>query len=325
MSKRKSDAEYRKTRAYRFFQWYKGNREYYLGEMEVKRQEPFVEPEATIEERMHDREQLHEKIYDAEQNKELIIFQWTYKIAALLLCVVIIGLLLVTVSHLPPTGSASNPVNNEVATTYIENGLQDTGALNIVTGMILKYRAFDTFGEAHVLYVAACCVMILLLTQEHSHKGSQNECEDLENDRRFEPKNDVILQKVAFFLVPIIFLFGLYIIVNGHLSPGGGFSGGAILGAGLILYVCAYGFQKTHKFFREGIYTFIKVNALCIYALMILYYFVTAGNGLDPKIPLGTPGEILSAGLILPINLMVGLEVACTMYAFYALFRRGGI
>mgnify|MGYP006976618559 CR=1 FL=1 len=41
-------------------------------------------------------------------------------------------------------------------------------------------------------------------------------------------------------------------------------------------------------------------------------------------IPLGTPGDILSSGLILPLNICVGLVVACTMYAFYAMFRKGG-
>ena len=42
-------------------------------------------------------------------------------------------------------------------------------------------------------------------------------------------------------------------------------------------------------------------------------------------IPLGTPGAILSSGFILPLNICVGLIVMCTMYAFYTLFRKGGM
>ena len=48
-------------------------------------------------------------------------------------------------------------------------------------------------------------------------------------------------------------------------------------------------------------------------------------NGLPSGIPLGTPGAILSSGLIMPLNIAVGMVVACTMYVFYALFRKGGL
>ena len=134
----------------------------------------------------------------------------------------------------------------------------------------------------------------------------------------------MILQQVARILVPIVFIFSIYVMLNGHLSPGGGFSGGAMMGAGMILYVCAFGFDKTRRFFSERVYTSVKVTALVLYGVMITYYYIMGANGLENHIPLGTPGAILSAGLILPIDLVVGLQVACTMYAFYALFRRGG-
>ena len=149
--------------------------------------------------------------------------------------------------------------------------------------------------------------------------------QEVKNDRRYEPKNDAILQGTAFVLCPIIFIFGIYVILNGHLSPGGGFSGGAILGAGLILYVSAFGFKKTQRFFNEHIYKIAKITALCMYGIIGSYFYILGANGIENHIPLGTPGHILSGGIILPIDICVGLEVACTMYAFYALFRRGGL
>ena len=234
---------------------------------------------------------------------------------------ILVGLLLYTVSWLPRTGNPANPDNNIVSERYIENGLQETGALNIVSGMILTYRAFDTFGETNVLFVATCCVMILLMVDEAILK----KLDAKGGDRYFEPKNDVILQGTAFVLCPIIFIFGIYIILNGHLSPGGGFSGGAILGAGMILYVSAFGFQKTQRFFNEHIYKVAKITALCMYGIIGSYFYITGANGIENHIPLGQPGHILSGGIILPIDICVGLEVACTMYAFYALFRRGGL
>ena len=87
----------------------------------------------------------------------------------------------------------------------------------------------------------------------------------------------------------------------------------------------AFGFQKTQRFFNEKTYKIVKVSALTLYGILMIYYFYTGANGIDNHIPLGNPGSILSSGMILPINIFVGSEVACTMYAFYALFRRGGL
>ncbi len=261
-----------------------------------------------------------DKVYDDELNKPAHLFHKVYVITAVIFCIALVGVLLITVSYLPPSGNANNPVNNVVSERYIEDGLQETGALNIVAGMILTYRAFDTFGETNVLFIATCCVMILLMVDDAILKKQV-----LLNDRRFEPKNDAILQGTAFILCPIIFIFGIYIILNGHLSPGGGFSGGAIMGSGLILYVSAFGFKKTQRFFDEHIYKIAKITALCMYGLIGTYFYMTGANGIENHIPLGIPGHILSGGIILPIDICVGLEVACTMYAFYALFRRGGL
>ena len=133
-----------------------------------------------------------------------------------------------------------------------------------------------------------------------------------------------ILQKITFLLFPIIVIFGIYVILNGHISPGGGFSGGAIIGAGLILYANAFGFEKLNRFFTEKTYKWISFIALAFYCLAKSYSFFTGANHLESGIPLGTPGDILSSGLIFPLNICVGLVVACTMYAFYTLFRKGG-
>ena len=242
------------------------------------------------------------------------VFRRIYYVLAMIMCLLIIGMLIMNVAYMPRFGDANSPTNNEVAERYLEKGSEETGVVNTVTGMILQYRAFDTFGETNVLFVAACSVLILLL---HRTSPKEKEKKDL------EPEPDVILQNVARIVVPMIFLFGLYILLNGHLSPGGGFSGGAVIGAGLILYNAAFGFRMTRRFFDEKVYDIIKVGSLCLYAMIIAYYLFTGANGIASVVPLGRLGNIISSGLILPINLLVGLEVACTMYAFYALVRRG--
>lgn len=320
MSKLKSDQEYSKTKAFLFFKWLHGEKDPYMDQMEMKPQPENEIEDLPMEKRMREKQMVIDRVYDMGQNKNMKLFNKFYAIISIAFCLTFIAVLIMTVSYLPKTGAEIKPNNNEVSARYIEKGLQETGAVNIVTGMILNYRAFDTFGETCVLFIATSCVMILLMVDEEKIKA-QVELDD----RRFEPKNDVILQKVAFIIVPIIFMFGIYVILNGHLSPGGGFSGGAMIGAGMILYLSAYGFQKTQRFFNEKIYLRVKVTALCLYGVIMIYYFYTGANGIPNHIPLGTPGNILSSGMILPINIFVGSEVACTMYAFYALFRRGGL
>ncbi|MBE5801995.1 MAG: hypothetical protein E7319_06875 [Clostridiales bacterium] len=249
-----------------------------------------------------------------------------YRVLSLLFCVAIITFLMTTVLALPPLGAENNPTNNEVSQRYIEKGVAETGSVNMVTGMILDYRAFDTFGESTVLFVAACSVLLLLKLGEHTPDAPSLSMLEAEyDDRHHEPKNDAILQMAARILVPVILLYGIYIVLGGHLGPGGGFSGGAVMGAGLILYLNAFGFEKTGRFFTYKTFRWVTFLSLMTYAGLKSYSFFMGANHLNSGISLGTPGAILSSGLILPLNICVGLIVACTMYAFYTLFRKGGM
>ena len=85
-----------------------------------------------------------------------------YNVLAFLLCAVFAALMLMTVANLPRYGSADAPTVNEVAQRYVEQGTEETGAVNTVAGMILDYRAFDTLGESFVLFTAVCAVTILM-------------------------------------------------------------------------------------------------------------------------------------------------------------------
>ncbi len=257
------------------------------------------------------------ELYQAFRHRKFVErINSAYRVISVTVAVIIIGILLLTVAYLPSFGNKDNPANNIVSERYIEDGLDETGAINIVAGMILDYRAFDTFGESNVLFIACCCVLILL----RNDSGEPLADEDVVDFRR-----DMILEKAARILVPVILVFGIYVVLNGHLSPGGGFSGGAIMGAGLILFANAYGFERMEKLFSYKTFRRITFGALLFYGMAKSYSFFTGANHIHSIIPLGTPGAILSSGLILYLNICVGLVVACTMYGFYALFKRGRI
>lgn len=319
MSKRVPKEIYEKTRSYKFKQWLAGTKDPFLDTVEMQPQKEIHESEKLIHEHELQHQRIIEKSYDLEHNAQVRLFRKIYNIFSVIFCLSLVFILLVGVSYLPKYGHEENPVNNEVSARYIEKGLQETGAVNIVTGMILDYRAFDTLGESHVLFLATCTVLILL----RKDKKEKQETAD-HNDRIYEPKNDVILQTVASVLVPFIEIFGMYVILGGHLGPGGGFSGGAICGAGLILYLNAFGFAKTERFFTGKTYKCMCFGALACYSLAKTYSFFTGANHIESVIPLGTPGAILSSGLILILDICVGLVVAGTMYTFYVMFRKGG-
>lgn len=312
--------DYEKSLWNRLTRWVNGESDPLKGKMEM---EPLRESEITGDSVYNpdrlDRDKIERYVEDTERNKEMRAFRLLYRMGSVALCLLLIAVLLLAVSWLPVLGDPNGPNNNEVSQRYIEKGMEESGAVNMVTNMILSYRGFDTFGETCVLFIAATCVIVLLRRNEEEIENAK------EQDWNYESGADAILQKVTLILVPIIFLYGFYIILNGHLSPGGGFSGGATIGAGLILYVTTFGFHKTQKFFGEKTYEIVKVGALSLYSVTMIYYFYTGANMIKSMIPLGTPGDILSSGMILPINIFVGLEVACTMYAFFALFRRGGM
>ena len=191
----------------------------------------------------------------------------------------------------------------------VEQGVEETGAVNAVTGMILDYRAFDTFGESAVLFAAAVSTLLLLQVPGRRPKEYRGP--------------DELLGQVGRRLMPVIFLFGAYVVVNGHLSPGGGFSGGAVLGAGLILASLSLGEERMDRILPPSRTSRITVVCLLAYGLMKGYSFYTGANHVGWDIPKGTPGAIFSGGLILPLNICVGVIVACTMYTFYTLFLGG--
>ena len=251
------------------------------------------------------------------------LFTMAYDVISVLVCVTLVVVLLITVSWMPRFGESDNPAENEVYTRYLEEELEEAGAVNAVAGMILDYRAFDTLGESNVLFIAVCSVIILLRADKSKTTGKYH-IPELQATTIPKP-DDKVFRGAATLLVPLGLLFGIYVILNGHLSAGGGFSGGAIIGASFILYAAAFGFERLEKYFTFRTYQWVSFGALITYTLLKTYSFYTGANNIESHIPLGTPGAILSSGLILPLNICVGLVVACTMYMFYALFTKGGL
>ncbi len=144
---------------------------------------------------------------------------------ALLVVVLLAGLMMAGVSQLPPPGAPDSAVHGHVAATYIDGGAEAGGAPNLVTAVLLNYRAFDTYGEVVVIFAALIAVLAVGLAGRPIRSPRQAPT---------VPVSPVVDQVVR-LLAPFIALFALFMILEGHVLPGGGFQGGVVLGTLIIL------------------------------------------------------------------------------------------
>ena len=255
-----------------------------------------------------------EEEHELRERRRLKKFLSLYPLAAGVMCFLLTMILLSAVAQMPAFGQADNPINNEVSEHYLDYSEEETGASNAVTAMILSYRGFDTLGESCVLFLAVSCVL-MLLGRDKNNTDDHDLCVLRREDAIERDHGDNILQESARLLIPFIFLFAIYVLLNGEASPGGGFSGGAILSGGMILFSAAYGAERSGKVFTRRLYDAVRLSGLVLYALLYGMYIFLGANGLSARF----------AWMTLLIDLAVGLVVACTIYGFYTLFARGEI
>lgn len=134
---------------------------------------------------------------------------------------------------------------------------------------------------------------------------------------------DFLLKSVSGYLIPFINMYGAYVVLHGHLSPGGGFSGGIIIALGFILLAVAFETEKGLEPVPFDIMTMLYIG-------MAFVGLLKGGSmAFDIALPLGVPGTLFSSGWIFVITLGVGIVVAATIITlFYCLMeeteRKGG-
>ena len=179
---------------------------------------------------------------------------------------------------------------------YAEHTAQDIGAANIVTAIIVTYRGLDTIGEVTVLFLTAAIVGMLLSRGNHKGKSLQREL----------PQSGELLTTGSYLLVPLILLLGAYVFINGHLTPGGGFQGGAIIASAILLMLLT---DPLRHFSHQLITIIESVSGLLFVSIGVLGMFY-AGGFLDNRIlPVGDLGSLFSAGAIPVIYSLIGLKV----------------
>lgn len=127
----------------------------------------------------------------------------------------------------------------------------------------------------------------------------------------------LIVRTITTIMIGFIFIYGVYIILHGHLTPGGGFAGGVIVAGALILRILAFGSEPAGEKKSEiGASIFESVGAL-LFIGIALAGLVIAGTFFLNFLPKGIPLNLLSAGIIPFCNIAIGIKVGAGLFSIF--------
>ena len=144
-----------------------------------------------------------------------------------------------------------------------------------------------------------------------------------------------IVRTVANQLIVFILIFGLYVIAHGHLTPGGGFQGGAVIVSGVVMLLVAFSSQELKKSLRERVLSIMESSGALIFIILafigigtVFFYNFLVGTPIFGHIPPTgpSPGDFWTGGVVPLMNLAVGLKVVAGLSAVVlalALFSSG--
>lgn len=172
-------------------------------------------------------------------------------------------------------------------------GADEVGAANLVTAVVLGYRGLDTLGELSILFAAATAGGLVL-------GGAAV--------RSGRPAG-FVMRSGADVLFPLLLVAGLYVVIHGHLTPGGGFQGGVILAAAFFLPLLA---RPQHGGGHRwlSLIEALAGSAFIAIGLLALYH----GEAfLTPLFDHGVLGDLVSSGSLPLLYLAVGLKVGAEL------------
>jgi multicomponent Na+:H+ antiporter subunit B len=233
----------------------------------------------------------------------------TRSVLALVALGVLGAVLVVAVTGLEPFGEDPGPYCDVLA--RVVPGERHTGQL--VAATVFDYRGFDTLGEEMILFAAACGCAALLRVRRREREGE-------ERGGHVRPVPSLAARALGAALVGPVIVLGAYVTAHGHLTPGGGFSGGVIVAGALLLAYAAGQVVRLRRVGSIALLEGIEALGAAGFLALALGGLIAAGALLKNVLPLGTSGTLLSAGTIPVGNVAVGVEVAGAVALIFAEF-----
>ncbi len=254
----------------------------------------------------------------------------------ILLCGV---LLLVFSVDLPDWGDPNSPASTNLSPYFIEHTMKDTAVPNIVTSVLADYRGYDTMFETAVILTAglACFFLLRVSTREEEEYKYYRHLPTgvtlrIIGDKQPD-KSDVfkridstwvpfalIIRHTCRIIIPFIQIFALYVVAHGHHSPGGGFQGGVLLGASIILFAISRNLRAAIARFEEKIVAILSATGVFLYAGTGALCLILGENFLNYSslsTILGTNRVMARSHGILIVEIGVALAVMAVMIWIY--------
>jgi multicomponent Na+:H+ antiporter subunit B len=178
-------------------------------------------------------------------------------------------------------------------------------ATDAVTAVNFDYRAMDTLGEEFILFTSVVGLAVLLREQRSEHERPPAQASE---EHRFQGTS-YALRALTLLLVGPMVVLALYVDSHGALTPGGGFQGGVVGAAGLLLVFLGGGYLTMRRLSPHALVELAEASGAAGYALIGLGGLVFGAVFFKNFLGLGTSGELLSAGTIPLLSMAVGLEV----------------
>jgi multisubunit Na+/H+ antiporter MnhB subunit len=127
----------------------------------------------------------------------------------------------------------------------------------------------------------------------------------------------LIVKTMTNVIIGFIFIYGIYIILHGHLTPGGGFAGGVIIAGAFVLRILAFGSQSgAEKKSEKRASIFESIGGL-LFIGVALFGLLLAGTFFLNFLPKGIPLHLLSAGIIPLCNIAISLKVGAGLFSIF--------
>jgi len=133
-----------------------------------------------------------------------------------------------------------------------------------------------------------------------------------------------IVRTTARFMTPAILLYGLYLIIHGHVSSGGGFQGGAVFASSAVLLTVAFGSKRVGAYLKEHRLVAISCGGALMFIILgfagigaTFFYNVFVGSPLFGNVPAHGPNpeDIWTGGTVPLMNIAVALNVVAGLSA----------
>lgn len=224
----------------------------------------------------------------------------------------LLAVLLIGLHGLPPFGDH----HSQLATGVEQRELPARHATDYVTALNFDLRAFDTLGEESILFAAVTGVMMLM---RHMREEDQSERRRRAEDHRFQGASDA-LRLQALLMVAMITTFGIYVVLHGVLTPGGGFQAGVVLSAGPAVVMLAGRYLTLKRMAPDWALEVFESTGAAAYALIAVGGLIFAGVLFKNFLPYGTADQLLSGGTMPLSSIAVGVEVSGGLLLIFSEF-----